>query len=206
MTASATRDAVPAHPSPLAANPHALDLLLTRHCPWPLTTPAPSAAELQRVFAAAMCAPDHGQLQPWRFVVIRDAARERLGALFVRAAQARDPHDDAERFRRKALAAPLLIALVARVQPSRKVPESEQLLAVGAAAMNMLNALHLLGYGGFWATGPNAYDAAVHAGLGLADPERLLGFLYVGTAQQAAERPPVRPDPAPFVREWHGPG
>jgi len=185
---------------------HALDLLLTRHSPWPLAEPIPSETELQRAFAAAMCAPDHGALRPWRFVLIRGAARERLGDLFVQAARLRDPADDAERFRRKALVAPLLVAVVAHVQPHSKVPEIEQTVATGAAAMNLLNALHLQGYGCFWVSGPNAYDATVHAGLGLAGNERLLGFVYVGTPQNTGQRPAERADPAPHVREWRGPG
>lgn len=202
MTLATLSTPVAAHP----AQAQVLDLLLTRHSPWPLTAPAPTDAELQPVFAAAMCAPDHGQLRPWRFVLVRGEARARLGDLFVQAARARDPHEDAERFRVKAQAAPLLIALVAHLRPGHKVPESEQVLAVGAAAMNMLNALHLLGWGGFWATGLNSYDPRVQAGLGLAGHERLLGFLYVGTPQNPGQRPPQRADAAPHVREWHGPG
>ncbi|SFO57154.1 Nitroreductase [Variovorax sp. OK605] len=181
----------------------ALGLLLERHSPWPLTEPAPSAQELDLVFQAALRAPDHGQLQPWRFVVIRGDARLALGNVFARAAQLRDPLDDGERFRGKAMAAPVLIAICARVQAPHKVPESEQVLAVGAAAMNMLNALHLLGYGGFWATGLNSYDRHVQKALGLQDADRLLGFLYAGTPKEAT-RAPERHAPPAFVREWTG--
>jgi nitroreductase len=181
----------------------ALGLLLERHSPWPLTEPAPSAQELDLVFQAALRAPDHGQLQPWRFVVIRGDARLALGNVFARAAQLRDPLDDGERFRGKAMAAPVLIAICARVQAPHKVPESEQVLAVGAAAMNMLNALHLLGYGGFWATGLNSYDRHVQKALDLQDADRLLGFLYAGTPKEAT-RAPERHAPPDFVREWTG--
>ncbi|WP_436192392.1 nitroreductase family protein [Pseudorhodoferax sp. LjRoot39] len=187
-----------------AIAPQALDLLLSRRSPWPLVEPIPSEAELQRAFAAAMCAPDHGALRPWRFVLVRGAARERLGELFVQAARLRDPAGDAERFRRKALVAPLLVAVVAHLQPHPKVPEIEQTVATGAATMNLLNALHLQGYGCFWVSGPNAYDPTVHAGLGLAPNERLLGFVYVGTPQNTGQRPAGRADPAPHVREWRG--
>lgn len=181
----------------------ALDLLLERHSPWPLTEPAPSAQDLDLVFQAALRAPDHGQLRPWRFVLIRGDARVALGNVFAEAARLRDPLDDGERFRGKTMAAPLLIALCARVQSPHKVPESEQVLAVGAAAMNMLNALHLLGHGGFWATGPSSYDRHVHKALGLQDSERLLGFLYVGTPKEPTQVP-TRYAPEAFVREWAG--
>ncbi|QRF60507.1 MULTISPECIES: nitroreductase [Variovorax] len=182
----------------------ALDLLLQRHSPWPLTDPAPSAQDLDLVFQAALRAPDHGQLQPWRFITIRGEARLALGEVFAQAARQRDPEEDGERFRNKAMAAPLLIAICARVLAPHKIPESEQVLAVGAAAMNMLNALHLLGYGGFWATGLNSYDPRVQRALGLGEADRLLGFLYVGTPKEAT-RAPERRAPESFVREWTGP-
>jgi nitroreductase len=179
----------------------ALDLLITRQSRWPLGAPAPSQAELDRVFDVALRAPDHGQLQPWRFVVIRGEAREALGEVFVQAAKERDPDGEVERFRAKATAAPLLIAMGAHLRANHKVPEIEQLMAVGAAAMNMLNALHILGYGAFWSTGLNARDETVKRALGFDDSDRLIGFLYVGTPKeraQAAARPPRRR----FVREW----
>lgn len=194
----------PAKKSALILSPqqqHAIQLLLSRQSRWPLVEPAPSPEELDCVIDMALRAPDHGQLQPWRFVLVRGAAREALGDVFVQAAQARDPHNDAERFRAKALAAPLLIALGAHLRPGHKVPESEQLLAVGAAAMNMLNALHILGYGGFWATGMNSHDAYVRQALGFEATDRLVGFLYVGTPKEA-EHPATRPARGAFVREW----
>lgn len=179
----------------------ALDLLMSRQSRWPLGAPAPSQAELDRVFDAALRAPDHGQLQPWRFVVIRGDARQALGEVFVQAAKERDPGGEVERFRAKAMAAPLLIAMGAHLRADHKVPEIEQLMAVGAAAMNMLNALHILGFGAFWSTGLNARDESVKRALGFEESDRLIGFLYVGTPKQRAQagaRPPRRR----FVREW----
>jgi nitroreductase len=179
--------------------------LLSRRSGWPLAEPAPSEEELNLVLDAALRAPDHGNLRPWRFVLVRGAARDALGEVFVQAAIARgEAAADAERFRRKALAAPLVIALGAQVVEGHKVPVQEQLLAVGAAAMNLLNALHALGYGGFWATGANSHDPRVADALGLPAPGRLVGFLYVGTAQQASDNEP-RPARAEHVREWNGP-
>ncbi len=179
----------------------ALDLLMSRQSRWPLVEPAPSKPELDRVIDIALRAPDHGQLQPWRFILVRGDARQALGEVFVQAARARDPQDDGERFRAKAMAAPLLIAMGAHLRPGHKVPEAEQMLAVGAAAMNMLNALHILGYGGFWATGLNSHDERVRQALGLEAADRLVGFLYVGTPKDAAH-PAVRPARRRFVREW----
>jgi nitroreductase len=179
----------------------AIELLLSRQSRWPLIEPAPTTDELHRVIDVALRAPDHGQLQPWRFVLIRGDARQALGEVFVQAARARDPQGDAERFRGKAVAAPLLIAMGAHLRPGHKVPESEQMLAVGAAAMNMLNALHILGYGAFWATGMNSHDERVREALGFEAADRLVGFLYVGTPKETI-RPAARPSRDRFVREW----
>jgi len=188
------------HASP-ATRQSALDLLMSRQSRWPLTEPAPSQTELNRVIDLALRAPDHGQLQPWRFVLVRGEARQALGEVFVRAAKARDPQGETERFRHKAMAAPLLIAMGAHLRPGHKVPQSEQLLAVGAAAMNMLNGLHLLGYGGFWATGLNSHDQSVKQALGFAATDELIGFLYVGTPKEPAQHV-ERPARHRFVREW----
>lgn len=187
-----------------SAQQAALELLMSRQSPWPLTAPAPSEEELRVVLEAAMRAPDHGQLQPFRFVLVREAARPALGEVFAQAARARDPEDDGERARSKSMSAPLLIALGVAVRPGHKIPEIEQMLTVGAATMNMLNALHVLGYGGFWASGLNAYDERVKTALGFGPQDRLLGFLYVGTPKEAV-RPATRADSRDFMREWTGP-
>ncbi len=183
----------------------ALDMLMSRHSPWPLTEPAPSAPELDLVFQAALRAPDHGQLRPWRFIVIRGDARHALAKVFARAARARDPDGNAERFASKALSAPVLIALGVRIVHGHKVPASEQVLAVGAGVMNMLNALHVLGYGGFWASGLNSRDPLVRRELGLDAGDELIGFLYVGTPKDRSDRGAARPDPDACVSEWTGP-
>ncbi|MBU9168117.1 nitroreductase family protein [Burkholderia gladioli] len=178
--------------------------LLSRQSRWPLTEPGPSDAELDAILDAALRAPDHGNLRPWRFVLIRGEARRALGEVLVRLADAREPGaapgSNAHRAA-KAQAAPVLIALGAARVPHRKVPEVEQLLAVGAAAMNLLNAIHQLGYGGFWATGIDSREPALHDALGFAPNEQLLGFIYVGTPAERAA-PASRPSREAFVREW----
>jgi nitroreductase len=184
----------------------ALDALLSRVSVGALSEPAPDAAQVRTIIDAALRAPDHGKLRPWRFIVIRGDARHRLGDLFAQALLARDPNAlpaVVDKERAKPLRAPVLIAVVARIQPDHKIPETEQLLSAGAAAMNMLNAIHALGFGGVLLTGAPAYDPSIHAALGLAVPERLVGFVYVGTPTQ----PPAavtRPDAADYVTEWTG--
>ncbi|MFL9993111.1 nitroreductase [Paraburkholderia sediminicola] len=182
----------------------ALDVLLSRQSHWPLTEPAPADAELDLIFDAALRAPDHGNLRPWRFVTIRGDARGHLGDVLVDLACARSPGEPRSAHahrRQKAYAAPLVIALGAALSAHSTVPETEQLLAVGAATMNMLNAIHALGYGGFWATGPDSYEAQLRDALGFAPNERLVGFLFVGTPKNPGKEP-VRPARSEHVREW----
>ena len=82
-----------------------------------------------------------------------------------------------------------------------------QLLSAGAAAMNMLNAIHLLGYAGIWVTGANAYDARVNEALGFRAPSRLVGFLAVGTSAGAPDTTTAtpRPERSAHIFEWNGP-
>jgi nitroreductase len=183
-----------------------IDILLSRVSVGALGEPAPDAAAVRAIVEAALRAPDHGKLRPWRFIVIRGDARHALGDVFARALAARDPNAPSgalDKERAKPLRAPVLIAVVARVAADHKIPEVEQLLSAGAATMNMLNAIHALGYGGVWLTGGATYDPAVQSALGLTGGERLVGFVHVGTPTQA---PPVvtRPDAADYITEWNG--
>jgi nitroreductase len=184
-----------------------LDSLLTRESHWPLAEPGPNDAELAQIFDAALRAPDHARLRPWRFVLVRGDARGALGDVLVDLACARAPGEPRSAHahrRQKAFAAPMVIALGAAVDSTSHVPEIEQLMSMGAATMNLLNAIHALGYGGFWATGDDTYEPAMHAALGFGPSERLLGFLFVGTPQRA-QSPASRPDRGEFVREWKAP-
>lgn len=184
----------------------ALDALLSRQSRWPLIEPGPADDDLNLIFDAALRAPDHGRLQPWRFVLVRGEARAELAEVLIDIAAARapdEPRSAHEHRRQKAYAAPVIIALGAAVSSESRVPELEQLLSVGASAMNMLNAIHALGYGGFWATGPDACDPHLLAALDFEPTERLLGFLFVGSPKSHESAAP-RPPRSNHVREWLG--
>ncbi|TAJ92856.1 MAG: nitroreductase [Reyranella sp.] len=182
----------------------ALDQLLARRSVGLLQEPAPEGADLDLILDAGLRAPDHGRLKPWRFVIIRDEARLAYGEKLVEAVAVRDPANAAtlaERYRAWVRRTPMLIAVGAIVKPGN-IPEIEQLLAAGAAAMNMLNAAHMLGYGAMWVTGPNAYDPNVNRLLGFEAPSRLVGHLTVGTPAPSTAPAPARPDRAAHVTEW----
>lgn len=182
----------------------ALTALLHRRSEATLGEPAPDGEVLANIQRAALTAADHATLRPWRFLVIRGTARERLGELFVRGREAVEGELSArerERTQGRPLRAPLVIVAIGAPRQDAKVPEIEQLLSAGAAVQNLLNAAYAQGVGAIWRTGGFAYDPVVKAGLGLGAGEHILGFLYLGTV--IAPRPP-RPtlDPGDFFREW----
>ena len=182
----------------------ALTALQTRNSASSLTDPAPDAAQRAQLFRAALRAPDHARLRPWRFVTVEGEARQRLGAEFERIALQSNPDlDEAARLklRNAPLRAPLLVIVLARLQPSPKVPEIEQLLAAGAAAQNLLVAAHALGFGGIWRTGDIAYRPELVAALGCPDDHRVVGILYLGTLL-GTPKPLLELDPADYVRAW----
>jgi nitroreductase len=179
--------------------PDAIKLLSTRSSSKAaeLKAPGPSAAEIDRLLTIACRVPDHGKLTPWRFIVFEGDARLAAGDFIAGAFRAKYPDAKPENieFERKRLAhAPLVIAVVSRAGPHVKIPEWEQVLSAGAAAMNLVLAAHALGYGANWITGWYAYDRGVLDALGLAPHERIAGFIHIGTPSGPAQdrtRPPL---------------
>jgi len=189
---------------PALENATSIATLLSRASVKLLGEPGPSDADLRAIFEAAVRAPDHGKLHPWRFFVIRGDARRRLSDLFVAGVKRREPganEAQIEKEREKPLRSPLTIAVVAKTVVGHKIPMIEQALSAGAAAMNILNATHALGFGAKWVTGANCYDPEFRREFGLDATDQLIGFIHVGTPVENAA-PPERPDPAGFVVEW----
>jgi nitroreductase len=187
----------------------AIEAILTRTSVRRAVEPAPEGADLELLLRAALRAPDHGLLRPWRFVLVRGEALDRLGEVFARALAARRPdapEEDLARERAKTRRAPLLLVVVSRPRAGvANVPVVEQVLSAGAAAVNVLLAAHALGYGAMWRTGAAAYHPLVHDALGLDPEESIVGFLYLGTPADSAGPPrPPEPEMAQFVSEWTG--
>ncbi|MDS1141482.1 nitroreductase [Pusillimonas sp. SM2304] len=185
-----------------------IDYLLSRRSSKFVQAPGPTDEQLSLILQAAMSAPDHGRLQPWRFSLIRGEAIERLADLALSATKAAGlpltPQKEAST--RSWLAkVPLLIAVACRMDHANtKIPEHERLLATGAAVTNMLNAIHMLGYAAFWSTGLGTYVDEVNEALGFDGLDyRFMGYVAVGTPTDAP-LPLARPDYRQFVTEWTG--
>jgi nitroreductase len=155
---------------------------------------------------AALRAPDHGALVPFRIAVVRGAAREQLARLFEQAARAAGKSDadaliDAER----ALRAPVTAAILARIDLGHpSVPAHEQWASVGGAITNFLNAAHALGYGGKMLSGAKVRNPAMQRAF--CEPgETLVGWIALGTPAQSPERKAVKPPVTEVLREWSGP-
>lgn len=170
----------------------ALEALTTRSSAKTYGGQAPSPAQLASVLEAAVRAPDHGRLRPWRFMLIEGDQRLKFGELLAASALRRVPAlspGDLQRERDKALRAPLIIVTICRPVPGTKVPDIEQVLAVGAATQNVLLALHALGYAAAWKTGEAAYDPELKRSLGLAAGDHIVGFVYTGGGAGASFAP-----------------
>ena len=184
-----------------------LALLRTRRSgrPRDLVAPGPDAAQLGEIQAIAARSPDHGKLHPWRFVHVARDQRDAFAGLLQAAYRIDNPEPgrlEIEANDRFARQAPELIVALSSPTPGHKIPEWEQQLSCGAACMNLLLAAHAMGFAGGWVTGWAAYSPAVLAAFG-APPERIAGFLFLGTpAAELEER--IRPEYGEVVSEWGG--
>lgn len=163
---------------------HQLNGLLSRHSVGPrwLMEPGPGMSELQQAIACALRAPDHGQLVPWRAVLVTAQQRETLGEHFAEFARSVGKNDeDVDIERARAHKGPVLVAWIAKVIPGiSEVPEHEQWITVGGALTNFLNALHLMGYGAKTLSGRKCQSPTVHGAFCEPD-EALVAFVCAGT-------------------------
>ncbi len=175
------------------ARPEVMEFLLTRRSrPAKLLRgPGPDRAALEPMLRAASRIPDHGKLEPWRFIVLGEtASRSFAEAVRARAeAAGKDPDKGALAFEQ----APVTVAVVGCPRPSDKIPDIEQTLSAGAACLSLLNAALASGWGASWLTGWAAYDRPLlENALGLTANEWIAGFIHIGTETTT---PPERPRP-----------
>lgn len=186
---------------PITPTPEVLRFLALRRSAPAITleAPAPSPDELDELFRLSARAPDHGKLAPWRFIILEGDAKAAFAQRLEEVARARgDPSLIGKLSKLKV--PPLAVVIVSRVKPAA-IPEWEQILSAGAVCTNFLNAALAMGYGCNWITDWYSFDAGALAVLGLAEGERVAGFMMLGTAGEAPlER--ERPKLDALVTRW----
>ena len=184
----------------------ALSLLETRRSgrPREMVAPGPDDTQLEQILRVATRTPDHGQLVPYRFVIVGKDQREALADLYLRALKRAEPDAPPAKVDKacaNAHAAPALVVLVSSPVADHKIPLFEQELTVGAVGMNLLHAATAMGFVGGWITGWPAYDPTVTAAFCSAG-ERIAGWIYLGSPGRPLEER-VRPDLARIVSRWN---
>ncbi len=176
-------------------NDAALEFLAHRrsHPPKLLKEPAPDRDEVQRLLTIAARAPDHGKLEPWRFLVLQRAVLDRLAPILRTEVLADGQDSAAAEKAMSAFASPLIIAVISSPVVSDKVPAWEQFLSAGAVCLGLVNAALASGWGASWLTGYAALNEGFgRAHLGLLETERVAGLIHIGSR---GDTPPERPRP-----------
>jgi nitroreductase len=177
------------------------EAILTRRSIGRLVEPGPAGEDLERILQAALAAPDHGELRPWKLVVLEGAAKDAFGAVLADAYVQRceslgaaPTEGQLTKERTKLGRAPVVLVVAAVHRHSDKVPWEEQFAAAAAAAQNALLAATALGYGSMWRTGDAAFDVHVKEALGLGLHDAIVGFLYLGMPAEGSAKPPRQPN------------
>lgn len=188
----------------LESNPSALQFLQTRRSrpAKTLKPPIPDRETLKDLLTVAARCPDHGKLEPWRFIVLEKPALTRLAASVAPRGEALGMEPEKiEKMTNQFAMADLAVAVIASPKPSEKIPEIEQTLSAGAAAMQLLNAALAAGWGANWLSGWISHDREWREKeLGLMPHEWIAAFIHMGTEKAT---PPERPRPdMDSIVEW----
>ncbi len=187
----------------MMTDPSVMRFLLGRrsHSVRLLSAPGPDRAAMTELLTAAARVPDHGKLEPWRFIVMQGAASAALAeTVAVRGAERRLSAEACAKAADHFARSPAMVVVVASPKASEKIPEFEQTLSVGAVCLSLVNAALASGWGACWLTGWAATDPEVQAALGLGSHEWVAGFIHIGTRTTP---PPERPRPEiAALTEW----
>lgn len=171
-----------------------------------MVAPGPDGAQLRQILEAAMRVPDHGKLNPWRFVIVEEHRRTAFADLLKDAYRAEKPEAgrlEIEAMDQFARQAPVMVAVLSTPAQNSKIPLWEQELSAGAACMNLLLASHALGFVGSWLTGWPAYNGQVLESLGGSPKDKIAGFLFLGSPSRPLDERP-RPAYEAVVSTWKG--
>ena len=166
--------------------------------------PGPDASQLQDILAIAVRVPDHGKLNPWRFVVFEGAARGQVGEQFAARFAELHPDYPAENIAFQKglfLRAPVVVAVVSTAAVHAKIPVWEQQMSAAAVCFNLVMAAQAHGFDTQWQSDWVAYDEGAKAAMGLSASENVAGVIYIGTSSMPLEDRP-RPDAAALTTHW----
>ncbi len=180
--------------------------LLSRRSISKLTSPHPSKEEMNDVYQAALRAPDHAWLRPWKFIEVTGDSRNKLGRAFINSTKKTEELDEdrEQKIAALPLRSPMIIIVIAKINHDKpNVPRLEQIQSTAAAAQNILLALHDKGYGAYWRTGKYSTERNkfISNELSLGENEEVLGYLYVGTPELNEIKIPQL-DNKNFVTHW----
>lgn len=182
----------------------ALTLIHSRQqtSPKRLGDPGPDLEQVERILTAAGAAPDHGQITPWRLVVIPPGRRNLLAEAFAQALDERDgaaTEEQKQDAREKAYRGPFLVMVIARLGTALGTTHPhERLISAGCAIQNMLLAAHAMGFGAGLSSGRALYSQRMRLLFGLAADEQPLCFMTVGTVLRG-KPPRARPTMADYT-------
>ncbi len=180
----------------------ALELLLNRRSQPRLKAPAPQGDALENIMKAAMRAPDHAALTPWRFIVCEEQGLSKLGSIFEQSAIEKDKSEkEIERAPQLPLRAPMVIVAITQYKEHEKVPRVEQIASASCAVMAMQMAALAQGFNGIWRTGAYAHCDLVKQALDVAADDEIVGFLYLGTPAFDIPYKPA-PDSSQYFSFW----
>jgi len=174
-----------------------------------LTYPGPSDEDLKQLFDLVMTTPDHGNLKPWRFVVARGEEKmnklaEVTLAMYKRQSTNGELKDEAYRAVEYIKKLPMMLFVMTDVYPDHKVSLWDQYLSAGAATQNIMNGLHLQGYGGLWYT--FLANDEVKPLLGLKAEDQVAAAIAIGTPKPEFVKKIKRQSPNDYCFEWQGLG
>ncbi|BCE02860.1 nitroreductase family protein [Marinicellulosiphila megalodicopiae] len=156
-----------------------------------LQSPAPSHTDIEYLMQAAIRAPDHGNLTPFRFIVVSQHQLDQLGQMFLVSSQAQGdiPEIQADKLLKMPHRAPMVIISIATLVEHPKVPKNEQLITAGLAVHQLCSAAKEIGFDSMWRTGNLATNKKLCSLLNLAQNEEITGFIYIGTAYKTKPNP-----------------
>ena len=162
----------------------ALNNILNRVSARELAEPHPTESEMEKVYKAALRAPDHAWLRPSSFIEVKGDGLNRLSNIFLEYAknQTDITNQIIQKYKNAPFRAPMIIILVNTFKEHPKVPAIEQKLSTATAAQNIMLALNTMNYSSIWRTGKLAFNKEIQTKLNLSDDQEILGYLYIGTS------------------------